>query len=211
MMRPDQYTEVVRRRLYAARARVTEEQRLGPGTALVGLLSDTVALSPVTLCLAVTRAEVATAPMLRDFCGHAAAHTRAVVGGGVGLLEGACTIAAVVAVHSDPPAQAAASAKTAVGFGTMLRPVLVDLSTGTVHTWTGTRLLGLAAMGYIRDSVRRLLPPPGEALAELGGPTRPVGPPHPPGPSGHDGRFGPRPQPPGHWPPGPPPPPRRGR
>ncbi|GAA3737425.1 tRNA(Arg) A34 adenosine deaminase TadA [Spinactinospora alkalitolerans] len=191
MLTTDGYTGVVRQRLYETRARVMEHQQVGPGQALVGLRSDNVALTPMTLCVAVTQIEHATLPMIRDFCRHADAYAKRLAGGGVGWVSGACTIAAVVCARSDHDAQVFAGQQTQVGWGTTLRPVLVDLSTGNVNTWLGTQFVGALAMGFVRDNVRRYFPLPAEAGARLN-----AGP--PPGPQAPPGHPGPPPQGPPH-------------
>ncbi|WP_415840327.1 hypothetical protein, partial [Nocardiopsis gilva] len=169
MMRTDQYIDVVRRRLYSTHSRVMENQRVGPGTALVGLRSENVALTPMSISIAVISAEFATGPMLRDFCRSASSAAYAMAGGGVGLVKGACTIAAVVADRSDPEAQQFAGQKTQVGFGTTLRPVLVDLGSGNVVCWLGSQFVGALAMDMVNTNVRRHFPLPAQARAEIGG------------------------------------------
>lgn len=176
-MHTEQYLDVVRRRLYATRARVLEQQPLGPGRAMVGIRSETVGLSPMSVYIIVVPADVATGAMMRDFCQHAAAYTTAAAGAGVGFVTAACTIAAVVANTSDQDAQMFAGQQTQVGFGTTMRPVLVDLSSGNVVCWLGTQFMGALAMDSVNTNVRRHFPLPAQARAEL-----PPGPPPGPGP-----------------------------
>uniref|UniRef100_UPI00082F98BC hypothetical protein n=1 Tax=Nocardiopsis trehalosi TaxID=109329 RepID=UPI00082F98BC len=203
-MRTDQYTDVVRRRLYATRSRVLEDQRVGPGSAMVGVRSETVALTPMDIYVVVTQVDTATGPMVRDFCAHADAYAKRMAGGTVGWVTAASTIAAVVANRSDHEAQVFAGQQTQVGFGTTLRPVLVDLSTGNVVCWLGDRIVGALVMSSVNTNVRRHFPLPAEASAELAGPPA-AGPQHPgahPGP--HPGPQGPPPPAP-HGAAGPPP------
>ncbi|MFC3998063.1 hypothetical protein ACFOVU_19190 [Nocardiopsis sediminis] len=180
-MRTDQYTDVVRRRLHSTRARVMEDQPVGPGRALVGVRSENVVLTPMTIYIVVIQADVATGAMVRDFCRHADAYAKRMAGGGVGWVSAASTIAAVIANRSDPEAQAFAGQQTQVGWGTTLRPVLVDLGTGNVVCWLGQQFVGALAMDSVNTNVRSHFPLPAEARAEIG--AAPGGP--PPAPHGH--------------------------
>ncbi|MFC4563700.1 hypothetical protein ACFO4E_17690 [Nocardiopsis mangrovi] len=184
-MRTDQYTDVVRRRLHSTRARVLEDQQVGPGTALVGVRSENVALTPMNIYIVVIQADFAHGAMVRDFCRHADAYAKRMAGGGVGWVSAASTIAAVVAGGSDPEAQAFAGQQTQVGWGTTLRPVLVDLGTGNVVCWLGNQFVGALAMSTVNTNVRSHFPLPADARAEIGGPPpaphgRPAPPPPPP-------------------------------
>ncbi|TDQ52929.1 hypothetical protein [Actinorugispora endophytica] len=210
MLTPDQYTEAVRRRLHGTRARVMEDQQVGPGRVLVGIRSENVMLTPVSTYVVVARTEFATGAMLRDFCRHADAYARRLAGGGVGWVSGACTIAAVVAGGADHDAQQFAGQQAQVGWGTTLRPVVVDLGSGNVVTNLSTGFVGALAVNSVNENVRRYFPLPAEAYAELGharggAPGRGPSAPHP-----HQTPHQTRPPhgaPPPHAPQPPPPPP----
>ncbi|PRY00982.1 hypothetical protein [Allonocardiopsis opalescens] len=171
MISTRQYVDAVAQRMQGRGARIYEQQ-VGPMHALVGVKSDfaALALSPMQVYVVVCELGHASGHAVTNFGLQAQNHAKAAVGGGRGFTTGVVTVAGIIAESSDPDAQTRAAAPTQMSFGSTLRPVLVDVGTGQVHTWTGTQFVGAAVMGFIRDQVHAFFPSPAEVAQRAGGP-----------------------------------------
>ncbi|GII99696.1 hypothetical protein CLV28_1173 [Sediminihabitans luteus] len=149
-MTPAEYLESAATRLTDAGCEVTHEA-VGPVDALVGY-QRTFALP------AMSRIHVVTAMAHLDPTPeNIAAWTRDVSQfsrGRTGALRGAQSgigaFAVVVADQVTPEAVAAAQVKPKVEFAVRTQRVLVDLSTGEIHTFRGRLLFGFALNGTLR-------------------------------------------------------------
>jgi len=153
------------------------EERIGPQPATVGQFYDRLLVSAgsgaytvqVHYCVALTVLGSVDAPFaVHDFTRHVNAHAYATTRGtpGTGTLEVAIAGLISPLVHATAAAAATAAPNTTQS-GTD-RPVVVDLTTGQVHTHTGTRLGGAGLHLAANFKVRQLFRPPGEILPAPG-------------------------------------------
>lgn len=151
-------------------AKVYEEQ-IGPQWATAGQFYDTLLLNSgsgaftvqVHYCVALAALGSVDSPFaVQDFTRHVHAHAYETTRGtpGSGTLEVAIAGLVSPLVHATAAAAATATPPT-VQSGTD-RPVIVDLTTGQVHTHTGTRLGGGNLHVATNMKVRQLFRPPGE-------------------------------------------------
>lgn len=183
MINADQYIHAVAGRVGSSGGDVFGAP-VGPVHAMVGRVRDKLPLLMGTMHFCVVAASIETVNgfVVTDFTHRATAfakaHTEGVIGFGASLFT-----AGIVATRVEPDAVAAATAKPDVDFGASSRPVVVDLTTGAIHMFTGTPAWGFAVQGMIRDKARQFFPTPAEVAGSLAGPPAPPPPgPPPPGP-----------------------------
>ncbi|HEY3683389.1 MAG TPA: hypothetical protein VGL93_10135 [Streptosporangiaceae bacterium] len=215
MIDADTYMNVFAQRAQAQRARVQPAQ-VGPLQALVADSYESMGLSEVRYCVIVAAVPEVNGFVVGDFtrCGVAWASTT--MRGVKGLTGSAITIVGLVSARVSPDAVSAATSKPSMEFSGAHRSVVVDLTSGGVHSYTGSSFREFAVSGTISTKLRTLFPAPGEVAAQIAqmGPPPGPGAPHPPGPpqGPPPGPQGPPPGPyhgPGPYgpPQGPPPPP----
>ncbi|WP_158879746.1 hypothetical protein [Amycolatopsis anabasis] len=206
MLTPEQYLGVVAERIQRSGGRLNSVQ-IGPATAAVGLFTESVALSTMNYCVVAAPAPDITAAALFDFTARATQHARANVLGTVGWTAASVVIAGLVGPRVYPDAAQAASAKTGNQFGGETRMVAVDLTSGQVHAFIGTKLWGAAVHSSVNAKLTFCFPQPAEAWQQVQWaaqqqprlPQPPQGPPPGQAPPGHPGYA---PQQPGpHYPP----------
>jgi hypothetical protein len=167
-MDPNAYLSVVAQRIRSANGTVGQAQ-VGPAQAFIGDVyqSSVAAMGNLRVCVvAITPAEV-NGLVVRDFSAHADQFAARTTRGTLGLGTALLTVVGFVAHRVTPDAVAAATAKPGMQFAATTRPVVVDLGTGQVHTFTGTPLWGFAMQKTIKRKVRETFPTPAEALAQL--------------------------------------------
>ena len=157
------------------------QERVGPQPATVGHLYDLVRIDAgegthtvqAHYCVALASlGSVDTPFVVHDFTRHVHAHAYQTTRGtpGSGTVELAIAVLVSPLVHATAAAAATAPPPGSSQFGTD-RPVVVDVTTGQVHTNTGTRHTGahLAATTKVVQLFRppaELRPPPGHAPAD---------------------------------------------
>ncbi|GAA1720841.1 hypothetical protein GCM10009765_81360 [Fodinicola feengrottensis] len=152
---------------------------IGPINAMVANMyaGAGAALGQIHFCLVAATVPEINAFVVKDFSSHAAQHARQATNGVKGMGTLIVTLAGLVSPVVQPDAIPAATAKPELDFGAEKRPVVVDLSTGQVHMFTGTKFVGLVMQRAIRKRAQMLFPPPAEAEADLRDNPRPVIPP----------------------------------
>lgn len=151
--------------------------QVGPLRALVADIYDSVGLGQLRYCVVIAGVGEVSAFMVGDFARHAISYAGGTTRGVKGFGTTVVTIAALVSPMVDPNAGATASAAPSKEWAGANRPVVVDVTHGAVHTFTGTQLWGFAMHGTINAKVRRLFPTPAEVDAAAHRP--PPGPPWP--------------------------------
>jgi hypothetical protein len=167
-MDPNAYLSVVAQRIQAQHGTVQQAQ-VGPLQALVGDVysSSVAAMGNLRLCVvAVSLAEV-NGFVVRDFGAHASQFATRTTQGTLGFGTALLTVVGFVSHRVTPDAIAAATAKPGIQFAASTRPVVVDLASGQLHTFTGTQIWGLAMQNTFKRKVRETFPTPAEAYAQL--------------------------------------------
>lgn len=75
-----------------------------------------------------------------------------------GLQSGVAVLPALVGTHIDPAAAGWAGQKQLVRFGSVARPVAVDVTTGAVACFRGTAALGFVYSGHLRRKLDLYFP-----------------------------------------------------
>lgn len=167
-MDPNAYLSVVAQRIQAQHGTVQQAQ-VGPMQALVGDVYSTsvAAMGNLRLCVvAVSLAEV-NGFVVRDFGAHASNFATRTTQGTLGFGTALLTVVGFVTHRVTPDAVAAATAKPGMQFAATTRPVVVDLASGALHTFTGTQIWGLAMQNTFKRKVQETFPTPAEAYAQL--------------------------------------------
>lgn len=112
------------------------------------------------LLTVVAVAEVVTEAAIRDFAEHVDRYAKDTKGQMRGLQSGVASFAVLVATQVEGGAKAFAEAKPKLGFAAMIRPTVVDLSSGSVHTFRGNQAVGRIYQGYLRKKSELYLPSP---------------------------------------------------
>jgi hypothetical protein len=152
---------------------------VGPITAMVANMyaGAGAVLGQMHFCLVAATFQEVNAFIVKDFSSHAAQHASQVTTGVKGMGTAVITLVGLVSPVVHPDAIPVAKAKPGLQWGGETRPVVVDLSTGQVHMFTGTKLYGLVLQRAIRSRAQAMFPPPAEAELELRNNPRPVIPP----------------------------------
>ncbi|WP_163511304.1 hypothetical protein [Fodinicola acaciae] len=205
MLTGEEYLQAVAMRVARVNAQGYQAQ-VGPMNAFVANMYDGAGavMGQVHFCLVAASFPEVNAFIVGDFSQHAAQHAHQATNGVRGLGTAVITLVGLVSPVVRPDAVAAATAKPKNVWGGEIRPVVVDLSSGQVHMFTGTKFYGMALQGMIKGRAQASFPPPPQAEQDLrqfgapGGPPagQPAGP--QPGPA-----AGPPPGPYAGPPPGP--------
>lgn len=188
------------------------QAQVGPMNAFVANMYDGAGaiMGQVHFCLVAASFPEVNAYIVGDFSRHATQHANHATNGVRGLGTAVITLVGLVSPVVRPDAIAAATAKPGSSLGGETRPVVVDLATGQVHMFTGTKFVGMALQGMIKGRAQASFPPPPQAEQELRGNPQfgaPAGPPPaagpPPGgaPSPYTKQPPPQQPPPGPYPP----------
>jgi hypothetical protein len=168
MIDADTYVSAVVRRLEQACGQV-RRARVGPVDSMIGDFYEGSLIARGHIHFTVVIAPLATVNghAVRDFARHvhqwAIRSTHQVPGGRTEVVN----FAALVSPQVHPDAVSAAVAKPPLQAVGTTRPVVIDLTTGQVHTFTGTRFLGWALQDTIRAKRHLFLPPPAELAGHL--------------------------------------------
>jgi hypothetical protein len=165
-MDPNAYLSVVAQRIQALRGTVQQAQ-VGPMQALVGDVysSSLAAMGNLRLCVVAAAFSHVNAFVVRDFSMHANQFAMRTTRGTLGFGTALLTVVGFATQSVAPDGAAIANAKPDMQFAATTRPVVVDLASGQLHTFTGTQLWGLAMQGTFRQKVRETFPTPAEAFA----------------------------------------------
>lgn len=167
-MDPNAYLSVVAQRVQLARGTV-QQAPVGPMPALVGDVysSSLAAMGNLRLCVVAAVFAEVNAFVVRDFGAHAGQFATRTTQGTLGFGTALLTVVGFVTNRVTPDGIQAATAKPGAQFAQSTRPVVVDLATGALHTFTGTQLWGLAMQNTFKQKVRETFPTPAEAFAQL--------------------------------------------
>jgi hypothetical protein len=167
-MDPNAYISVVAQRVQMARGTVQQAQ-VGPMPALVGDVysSSLAAMGNLRLCVVAAVFSEVNAFVVRDFGAHAGQFATRTTQGTLGFGTALLTVVGFVTNRVTPDGIQAATSKPGMQFAQTTRPVVVDLATGALHTFTGTQLWGLAMQNTFKQKVRETFPTPAEAFAQL--------------------------------------------
>ncbi len=213
MLTNDAYLAAVAQRIQFGRGQLYQAQ-IGPLTALVGNIFDGVGpMGQMHTCVIAAGLPEVNGFIVQDFALRASQHAAQATTGIKGFGTAVVTLVGLVSPVVRPDAVPVAVRKPAMEWGGSTRPVVVDLTTGQIHTFTGTQLNGWMLQGAIRSKTQMMFPPPGQVFAEQQRASgQQFGPPGPP-PVGHQqgppppGPYPPPgaspPQPPGAYPPPP--------
>lgn len=210
MIDADTYLNFFAFRARSQRARVQPAQ-VGPLQALVADSYESMGLSEVRYCVIVASVPEVNAFVVGDFTRQGVQWASATMHGVKGLTGSAITLVGLVSPRVTPDAVGAATAKPSMEWSGAHRSVVVDLTSGAVHAYTGSSFREFAVSSQISTKLRTLFPAPGEVAQHVaqygppplpGPPPGPPAPPGPPGPYGGPGPYAPPPQgpPPGPWP-----------
>ena len=218
MIDADTYIHAFVRRATAQRGRVFPD-RVGPLQAMVCDSYESMGLSEVRYCVIIAAVPEVNAFIVGDFTRQGVQYASNTVAGVKGLSTTVITLVGLVSARVAPDAAAAANAKPSMEFAGAHRSVVVDVTSGAVHAYTGSSFREWAVSSSIKTKMHSLFPPPAEVAAEFRAPGPPpaqygpAGPPPPaPPPGGYGpppgpppgpprpGPYGPPPQPPGAWP-----------
>lgn len=142
------------------------EAQIGPLQALVGLHYDDQGLGGQILFVVVAaRLDDVTGFAVRDFAARATQYANVNVPGPRGLGTYRIAIPGLIGYRVADDARAMVTQKPSGLFGGETRPVVVDLTSGAVLMYTGTRLHGWAQQTYIKNRIMRSFPPPAQVLA----------------------------------------------
>jgi hypothetical protein len=167
-MDPNAYISVVAQRVQMARGTVQQAQ-VGPVPAVVGDVysSSLAAMGNLRLCVVAAVFAEVNAFVVRDFGAHASQFATRTTQGTLGFGTALLTVVGFVTNRVTPDGIQAATSKPGMQFAQTTRPVIVDLATGALHTFTGTQLWGLAMQNTFKQKVRETFPTPAEAFAQL--------------------------------------------
>lgn len=159
---PDAYVEAVRTAMVRDKCEISSAQ-IGPVQALVGHRSEfrvSWMFTRLHLLTVIAATQAITEAAIRDFVEQVDGYAKATKGQWRGMQSGVASFAALVATQADDAAKAFAEGKPKMGFAAMVRPAVVDLSTGGVHTFRGSQALGRVYQSYLRDKAELYLPLP---------------------------------------------------
>jgi hypothetical protein len=168
VMDPNAYLSVVAQRIRGSHGNVQQAQ-VGPVQAMVGDVysSSLVAMGNLRLCVVAVALPEVTGFVVRDLGAHASQFATRTTQGTLGFGTALLTVVGLISHRVTPDAAAAANAKPGIQFAASTRPVVVDLTTGALHTYTGTQLWGLAMQNTFKRKVAETFPTPAEAYAIL--------------------------------------------
>ena len=161
-MSVDRYLDAVRARLVDDGCAVTTEN-LAHRRVLVGYKAHFKALTKMHVFTVVGGADRVDEPDVRQFTEAAANLAKSRKGQWRGAQSGVLVLPVLVTPAVDPGAVALMGKPYRLnlgGFAAMAQPVVVDVTSGEVHTFRGTRLWGFAYNGLIRKRIARYLPEP---------------------------------------------------
>ncbi|KAA1418560.1 hypothetical protein F0U44_08610 [Nocardioides humilatus] len=160
-MTPEEYVAATGQRMAADGCEVGPDQ-VGRMPALVGIRKDflAIALSRIHLVTAVAAFPQVTYTEVHGFTSDVSAYAKQRTGALRGLQSGVGAFAVLVSDQVAPEAIAAATAKPKIEFATEVRPAVVDLSTGVVHAFTGSKFFGAALNGHLRRKLQAYVVPP---------------------------------------------------
>lgn len=164
MITPDVYLEIVRQRMVADGCTVSEEYVCSKAT-LVGYRAQTRALTRMyvfTVCAAVDRVEKAG---LSDFVNAAVNLGLNRKGQWRGMQSGVIVLPVLVTTAIEESAIALTQKVHrlhSAGFAALAQPAVVDMFTGTVWAFRGTRVWGYAHNSLIKQKFSKYLPGPFE-------------------------------------------------
>jgi hypothetical protein len=161
-MHYEPYLKSLRNRMVADGCTVTD-QALGPVNAVVGYRSDflpQMMFSKLHLFTVATAVEEISAFAVEDFIKQVGTYGKDAKGAMRGMQSGVATFAVLVGDRVHPDAVAAAVQPAKIEFAVRTQPVVVDLSTGVVHTFRGRQLWGFAMNGYLRRKLNLYVPDP---------------------------------------------------
>jgi hypothetical protein len=101
-----------------------------------------------------------TLSALQGFTNTAFDYAQARKGQWRGFQSGVAVLPSLVGTHVDPAATAWAQQKQLVRFGSVARPVVVDVTAGTVGCFRRTAALGFVYSGHLRRKLDLYFPPP---------------------------------------------------
>jgi hypothetical protein len=160
---PEKYLEVAAGRLSDDGVEVTKGQ-LGGLPVLIGYRSRFRWLWMGTrlhvLTVIATPPGPITGEHLQNFTDAVLDHAIASKGQWRGLQSGVAVIPAMVGEQVSPEAEAFATTRVVKKFAAFAWPVVVDLSTGTVHSHQGRVAIGGIYAGYLRQQIALALPVP---------------------------------------------------
>ncbi len=167
-MDPNAYLSVVAQRIQAQKGTVQQTQ-VGPLSALVGDVysASVAAMGNLRLCVVAVALADVNAFVVRDFTAHANQFAMRSTMGTLGFGTALVTAVGFVSPRVTPDAIAAATAKPGMQFAATTRPVVVDLTSGGLHTFTGTQMWGWAMQSTFRRKIFEAFPTPAEAYAQL--------------------------------------------
>jgi len=166
VLTPDQYLSVVTERIQRTGGQLRQVP-IGPVTAVIGLFTESVMLSTMNYAIVAAPLPEINAAALHSFTGQATQVARANVVGSVGWTAASVVIAGLVGTRVYPDAAQVAAAKSSNQWGGETRMVAIDLSSGQVHTFLGTKMWGAAMHSSINAKVTFGFPQPAEAYAQF--------------------------------------------
>jgi hypothetical protein len=167
-MDPNAYLAVVAQRVQYARGTVQQVQ-VGPLSAMVGDIYQPAlaAMGNLRVCVVAASVDEVNGFVVNDFVAHASQFATRTTRGTLGFGAALLTLVGLVSHRVTPDAVAVATAKPGIQFAATSRPVVVDLASGQLHTFTGTQLWGLAMQNTFRQKAREMFPAPAEAYAQM--------------------------------------------
>jgi hypothetical protein len=97
---------------------------------------------------------------VEDFTRQVSSYVKAAKGGMRGAQSGIAAFTVLVSYHVADAAKAAAERPATMEFAVRCQPVVIDLSSRTMHTFRGRQLWGLMLNGHLRRKLALYLPEP---------------------------------------------------
>lgn len=166
MITADQYVEAVHRRLRHSSAHLSQEQ-VGPLWALVGHVYQRANLGRQHICVVAAIASHVPPGLVTEFAKNVQDLADATTHGKRGFGASVLAVAGLVTGEVHPGARLLATKPPSSRIGGETRPVIVDVVTGNVHTFTGTKFVGLASQGLFKRQVAQYFPAPAAVQDEL--------------------------------------------
>jgi hypothetical protein len=163
-MDQETYLRSLRDRLAADGCTVTDEA-LGPVAAVVGYRSDflpQMMFSKIHLFTVAAAVDEISAFVVEDFTQRVGRYGKDTKGAMRGAQSGVTAFAVLVSGRVHPDAVQAALRPAKMQFAVRTQPVVVDLATGTVHTFRGRQLWGFALNGHLRRKLNLYITEPAQ-------------------------------------------------
>jgi hypothetical protein len=158
----DAYLKALRNRLIADGCTV-QDGFLGPVATIAGYRSNflpQMMFSKIHLFTVAAAIDEVGGFAVEDFTQRVGKHGKDTKGAMRGAQSGIAAFAVLVSNRVHPDAAAIATRPAKIQFAVRTQPVVVDLSTGTVHTFRGRQLWGFALNGYLRRKLNLYVPGP---------------------------------------------------